>query len=609
MAEIRNPNQAGGNGAGTDNRSLLVMMIVMVGVTVGLQYYRAKHNPQTAPTNAPLPQQTAPAAAAPASSEPAAAVAAPAVQAAAESTTVVENEVYKITFSNRGGQASSWVLKKYRDSEGNPLDLIHQGAAKLYGYPLSLRTYEPTLNQQLASALYVPSATGTLQAPGSLTYEFSGGNVTVKKIFTFDNTYVIHVDTQVTRNGAPLRALVAWPAGLGDTENAQAYAGAQLDTSRNGSEDHEAFKKISSGNTLNGPFDWAGVSDQYFAAIFLPDSVNTASVMTLHNEIDVNKVQRTNGANQGAPAKDAKPILVPVLGAALGDTSGHTRTRIFVGPKAVDVLNNIQASNGASLKPLLDFGFFGPIGKYLFLALRAIHAWIAPVGAIAMTALDRSWGWAIILLTILINLVLLPLRVQGMRAALKMARIQPMIDAIKAKHGNPGPTDPKAATMNAEIMQKQKDEGVNMFGGCIPTLIQLPLLFAFFAMLTKVVELRQAHFFWLPDLSSADPHHVLPVVMVLSSFLVQWMTPSPGVDPQQQRMMAFMMPLFSGWMTWNYASGLALYWTVGNFIMIIQQVVTNQTALGQEMKRLNEERRKRAAVGGARSPKTIQGKR
>lgn len=614
MAEIRNPNQAGGSGSGTDSRSLLVMMIVTIGVTFGLQYYRAKHNPQTAPTNTALPAQTAPASAPntpnAAAATPAAAQssATPSVQAAAESTTVVENELYKITFSNRGGQAVSWVLKKYRDTQGQPLDLIHQGAAKLYGYPLSLHTYEPAMDQQLATALYVPSTTGAMQAPGTLSFEYSAGNLTVKKTFTFDDTYVLHADTLVTRNGAPVRALLSWPSGLGDTETAQAYAGLQIDSSKNGNEEHEAFKKIPNGNTLNGPFDWAGVSDQYFGAIFLPDSPATASVVQFHNEIDVNKVQRTNGVGQGAPAKDAKPILVPVLGAALGDTSGHTQTRIFAGPKSVDVLSKIKGANGTTLKPLLDFGFFGAIGKYLFLALRAIHAWIAPAGAIAMTALDRSWGWAIILLTILINLVLLPLRVIGMQSALKMARIQPMIDAIKAKHGNPGPTDPKAATMNAEIMQKQKDEGVNMFGGCIPTLIQLPLLFAFFAMLTKVVELRQAHFFWLPDLSAADPLHILPVVMVLSSFLVQFYTPSPGVDPQQQKMMAFMMPLFSGWMTWNYASGLALYWTVGNFIMIIQQLVMNQTALGREMRQIAEARKKKAAAG-ARSPKTIQGKR
>ncbi len=610
MAEFKNPNQTGGGGGTQDNSSLLIVMLVMFGVIFGLQYWRAKHNPQTASPSAPVAQQTAApvAAAAPLGSVSAAvagpAVATPTVQAAAEQTTIVENELYKITFSNRGAQVTSWILKRYHDADGQPLDMVHAGAAKQFGYPLSLYTYDKGLTASLAQALYVPSFTGTLTAPGMVSFDYSAGNITVKKTFTFDTTYTLHADTVVLRDGAPIRALVAWPAGFGDAENVQTYAGMQLDTSVNGKEDHEAFKKISSGNTLNGPFDWAGVSDQYFAAVFLPDAPATASVATLHNEIDVNKVQRHNGVGQGVPAKDTKPMVVPVLGAALGDTTGHTQTRVFVGPKAVDVLGSVTATTGATLKPLLDFGFFGPIGKYLFLALRAIHSAIVPHDATLLTVRDRSWGWAIILLTVLINVVLLPLRVQSMRSMLKMQRIQPQMDAIKAKFKNPKPTDPKTAEMNAEIMQLQKDNGVSMFGGCIPTLIQLPLLFAFFSMLTKVVELRQAHFFWLPDLSAKDPHYIIPAVMVLSSFLVQFYTPSPGVDPAQQKMMAFMMPLFSGYMTLNYASGLGLYWCIGNFIMIAQQLVMNQTGLGKELKALAKDRAAKKTAG----PKTIQGR-
>ena len=170
-----------------------------------------------------------------------------------------------------------------------------------------------------------------------------------------------------------------------------------------------------------------------------------------------------------------------------------------------------------------------------------------------------------------------------------------------------------AAEMNAEVMAYQKEQGVSMFGGCIPSLIQLPLLFAFFTMMRHVVELRHAHWFWLPDLSSADPYHILPIFMVITSFLVQFYTPSPGVDPQQQKMMAFMMPAFSGWMTWNYASGLALYWNVGNLIMILQQTVMNRTSLGREMREIAA-KRARAKLGSAKpgakpAPRTIPGRR
>jgi YidC/Oxa1 family membrane protein insertase len=615
LAEFKNPNQAGG---GTqDNRSLVVMMIVLIAVTFGIQYYKSKHPDATPPPPTPTAQTTVPAASLGSTAAASGNTATPAapiqtVQAAAESTTVVENELYRITFSNRGGQVNSWILKKYHDDEGKPLDIVHQGAAKLLGYPLSLYTYEPSLTQALAKALYVPSATGALGIPSSLSFKYAAGNITVEKTFTFDATYTIHADTLVKRDGVPIRALVAWPGGFGDEETLASYGGAQIDTSQNGKENHDAIKKVSGGNTLTGPFDWAGVSDQYFAAIFLPDAPQTATVATLHNQLvaDVKGESKTarNQVYLPGPTDGSIPKGLtgfPLLGAALGDTSGHTQTRLFVGPKAVDVLGAITSTSGATLKPLLNFGFFGPIGKYLFLGLRAIHTAIAPTGPIALTPSNRSWGWAIILLTIVINLVLLPLRITSMRSMLKMQRIQPELDLIKAKYKNPKPTDPKAAQMNAEVMQYQKDQGVSMFGGCIPTLIQMPLLFAFFSMLTAVVELRQAHFFWLRDLSGPDPYYILPIVMVLSSFLVQYYTPSPGVDPQQQKMMAFMMPLFSGWICLRYASGLALYWTVGNFIMIAQQAVMNRTALGRELREIAAKRAK--AKTGA--PKTIQGKR
>jgi len=587
------------------------MMLVLVTVFFGLQYFRAKTNPQTvSPNAAPTTQSATPAGQQPAApsiaptiaptaaGRPAASAAStvPTVQASAESTTTVENELYRITFTNRGGQVSTWILKKYKDSDGKPLNLVHTQAAEQFGYPLSLYTYDAALTAGLSKALYVPSATGTLAAPASLTFNYSDGTTKVRKTFSFDETYVLHADVEVTRNGAPVRALLSWPGGFGDQDNAAAYQGAQLDIARNAKEEHLAPKKVSSGNTLNGPFDWAGTSDNYFAAIFLPDSLDTATVATLNNQLDVAKTIRRTGLGSGAPAKGAIPV--PILGAALGDTSGRTQTRIYAGPKAVNVLRSIHATgNAITLEPLLDFGFFGPIGKYLFLALQFIHS--------AIVGWPGSWGWAIVFLTILINLAILPLRIKTMQSGLKMQRIQPQMDAIKERYKKYKATDPKRNEMNVEIMKLQKDNGVNMFGGCIPTLIQMPLLFAFFTMLRSVVELRQAHWLWLPDLSSADPYHILPIVMVVSQFLMQFYTPSPGVDPQQQKMMAFMMPAVSGYFTWNYASGLALYWTVGNLISIIQQSVMNRTSLGREMREIAAKRARRKAGTGV----TLQGKR
>jgi YidC/Oxa1 family membrane protein insertase len=631
LPEIKNPNAGGG---GQDSRSFLVMMVVMIGVIFGVQYWRGEHTPPPTPAaTAPAAVPTtapAPTPAAASRNAKTAAAATPTVQAASETSTVVENELYRITFSNRGGEVRSWILKNYKDNAGQPLDLVHLGASTLFGYPLSLYTYDAGLNKQLATAMYVPSATGMLESPATLRFDYAADNIAVHKTFTFGADYVLHADTVVLRDGAPIRALLNWPSALGDMETALAYASAQLDTGANGHDDHTALKKITGGATLNGPFDFAGFSDQYFAAIFLPDAPTDATAVTLHNNIDIQEVttpqpwyrfgsattlSKTEFYPSTGAASPKGQLRLPVLGTAVGDLSGHNQLRLFVGPKAIGVLKSIHTADNRSLEPVLDFGFWGPIGKYLFLGLRAVHSWLPHANEATSAAGNRSWGWAIVLFTIFLNLLLLPLRVQGMRSALKMQRIQPLIDTIKAKYKNPKATDPKMAEMNAEIMATQKEHGVSMFGGCIPALVQFPLLFAFFTMMTKVVELRQAHFFWLPDLSAADPYHILPILMMGTSFLVQFYTPSPGVDPQQQKMMAFMMPAFSGYFTWNYASGLALYWNVGNLIMIIQQAVMNRTSMGQEMRAIAAKRAQRKAA--ARSPgpaqrapsKTIQGRR
>jgi YidC/Oxa1 family membrane protein insertase len=614
LAEFKNPTQ--GPGGGNDSRSFLMMIVVMFAVILGLQWWQRTHNPPTPPPAAPAAtaQQATPTAAppvtTPGTASPAPATATPSIQAAAETSTVVENELYKITFTNRGGQVSSWVLKKFKNNAGQPLDLVHDAAATQFGYPLSLYTYDAGLTRSLAQGLYVASATGTLQAPASLSFNYAAGNIVVKKTFSFGADYVIHADTVVLRDGYPIRALVAWPGGFGDMENAQAYAQAQLDHSATGKDTHTAFKDVAGGATLSGPFDFAGVSDQYFAAIFMPDAPADATLATLHSQLEAKDIPNSKSLTKtdfqpaAGPTTTKGYLRLPILGAAMGDLSGHNQTRLFVGPKALPVLKSVKTADGNTLGTVLDFGFWGPVGKGLYLSLHFVQEHIV-----------SNWGWAIVLFTVIINLVLLPLRVTGMRSMVKMQRIQPQVDLIKAKYKNPGPTDPKAAEMNAEVMAYQKEQGVSMFGGCIPSLIQLPLLLAFFTMMNRVVELRQSHWLWIHDISLSDPYKILPIVMVVTSFLVQFYTPSPGVDPQQQRMMAFMMPLVSGYMTWNYAAALAIYWNVGNFIMILQQQVMNRTSLGKELRELQAQRARAKAAGssgigsGRPGGKTIQGRK
>jgi YidC/Oxa1 family membrane protein insertase len=405
----------------------------------------------------------------------------------------------------------------------------------------------------------------------------------VKKVFTFDSTYVMHVELTATDRGNPVTALVAWPSGFGDQATLPDYAQSQFDTMQGGKDDRQAPKKISGGGTIPGPFEWAGVSDLSFAAIFLPDDPGQTLLVGLHDAIDV--------ARHGS--KSEQTDSASVLGAAMGATSGHTSMRLFAGPKVLEVLASVRATvNGAqtgpNLEAVVNYGsYLGIIAKPLFLALRWIHEHIV-----------SNWGWAILVLTLVINLAMLPTRIQMMKSALKMQRIQPEMNAIKEKFKKYKATDPRRADMNKEMFDLQKREGVNMFGGCLPMLVQWPLLYGFYRMLLNTIELRQAPWLWLHNLAAPDPLHILPVFFIVTMFLVQYLTPSPGMDPAQQKMMAFTMPVFFGFMTWNLSSGLALYWAFGNVINVIQQTVMNRTGIGKQMRDIAA---KRAAKKGGGS--------
>ena len=202
---------------------------------------------------------------------------------------------------------------------------------------------------------------------------------------------------------------------------------------------------------------------------------------------------------------------------------------------------------------------------------------------------------------------MLPFRFMVMRSSLKMMRIQPKVDALKKRYAHLKINDPKRAEMNTEMMQLYKDEGVNMYGGCLPMLPQIPLFFAYFRVLQYAVELRQAHWFWLNDLSAPDPLHILPILIILTMFLTQYITPSPGMDPAQRRMMAFIMPIFMGFILWHYASGLALYWGTSNIINLVLQLGINQSKIGKEMHDIAARRNQKKSSGG--TGRVIQGQR
>jgi YidC/Oxa1 family membrane protein insertase len=630
LAEFSNPNlqgQSGGSGGGGgDMRGMMAFTLLFLVVLLGYQYF---FKPQQPPPQTPPPPPAAQSQSQPPSqpkptlpaadaavqpqlaSAPVAAVS-PSVAATIETTTTVENENYKIVFTNQGAQVKSWVLKKYFDTAGKPLDMVQPQASAYFGLPLSLFTYEPALNEELnKKALYQltatgaqPTVTGHVEVPATsaLTFHYAANGLDVVKTFRFDASYVLTVEAAVKRNGAPVRALIQWPAGLGDMEeflpssstrsSVPTSAASQFDWSLNGKQDSEAVAKIGNNATLDLPYSYAAVTDLYFVAAFLPETPDRATLVTLHNTIDLPSVLSD-------PKSEKKPAHV--LGLAMGDTSGSTRLRLYAGPKAMDLLTSIHATGadgkptGQSLEPLIQYGWLTVIAKPLYLALR----FLVEHGV-------NNWGWAIIIVTIIFNLVLLPTRVLMMKSSLKMMRIQPKVEALKQRYAHLKATDPKRAEMNAEMMDLYKTEGVNMYGSCLPMLIQMPLFFAYFRLLQNTVELRQAHWYWLSDLSSPDPLHILPILIIITMFLTQYITPSPGMDATQRRMLAIMMPAMFGFMLWTYASGLSLYWGTGNILNMAIQISINQSHIGKEMSAIAA---KRAAKKTGVNPKTIQGKR
>jgi YidC/Oxa1 family membrane protein insertase len=497
------------------------------------------------------------------------------LQAASESETVIENGVYRIVFTNRGGRVKSWTLKKYTDDKGGPLELVNAAAAEKYGYPLTLWSYEEGLRNKLNSALYVVTSSGTT-APAEIKFAYDDGDVSVQKTFQFDrDSYVVGVKTAVYQKGAPVAALPMWQAGFGSDITGPQYAIAQIVYQFDSKVERLAIKNVSGGRTVPGPFQWAGLTDQYFAAVFLPRDLQNAAMVTLRNAIEI--------PHNASDPNNKQMDKVDVLGAAVGSLKGASDVRIYVGPKALSDLEavSVPGITGAEpdLRAIVDFGWLGIIARPLFLWLKWMHSHIV-----------ANWGWAILLQTLVINLALLPLRLAQMKSMLKMQRVAPQIKAIQEKYKKYSLRDPRKAEMNEEISSLYKKEGVNPAGGCLPLLIQMPFLFAYYRMLNVAMDLRHAPWLWIHDLSSPDPRYVLPIAIVVTMFFMQRMTPQAGMDPAQQKMMNFMMPAMMGYISFNLPAGLGLYWAMGQLIGIVQQAALNRSSLGREMREMMEKR-------------------
>jgi len=496
-----------------------------------------------------------------------------------EHTTVVENGLYRVEISNRGGVVKSWQLKKYMD-DSKPqrvLDVVHpDAAAQVGGWPFALVLDDQQLETQANSALYVaqlpePGAhaedvavhyaglpASPLSAPAELQFVWSDGHLEVTKSFQFDHSYVVRVETSVKFNGSPIKAGLAWLGGFGDLT---VQNPAPVDTTfafynEGGKLTDLPYKKLEGPEKWGpglwmGGKDFAGIEDRYFAAAFLPvNGVASGSIETRYW-----KVLRT-------VQKDGKEEQEPVSEVAAATSTQPTALRVYVGPKDYDDLKAMRPP----LQSLVNFGFLEFIAEPLFHGLKWLHKYIP------------NYGWAIIVMTLFINMLLFPLRISSYKTTLKMQRVAPEIKAIQERYKKYKMNDPKKQEMNKEVMAIYSREGINPVGGCFQMFLQMPIWFGLNRALSYAIELRHTRWLWISDLAAKDPYFILPVVVGVSMYLVSKMTPMTAADPQQQQMMKIMPIMFAGsFIIFPFSSGLALYILTSSLVGIAQQWYLNRT--------------------------------
>jgi YidC/Oxa1 family membrane protein insertase len=533
-------------------KRLLLAFVLMGLVLFATQYFYPqapeKRIEPTKPASAKQVQAPEPAAATTPAAPADSAAAATQVAATAAEEQIIETDVYRIVFSNHGAVVHTWELKQYRDGRGKPLQLANTIAASKTHYPFSLAFENQTPSTDLNQALYVARKT----ADGlGIDFEYSNGRSTARKSFRFaKNSYLSQVTSEVFENGSGVPHLLAWRGGFGDREvtgSAAAQRTVFFNVAENKLVEKDASEAKNGPVTDSGEFSFAGIVDTYFAAVVLPRDNRTLRVRTVSDSV--------------ADIADGKEE--PHVGVAVGGDQ-RNQFSLFVGPKDVDLLRRVDPK----LEQVVDFGWFGFIAKPLFLAMHWLN-----------DRYIRDFGWTIVVLTILISMLLLPLKLSGMKSMRRMSALQPEINAINEKYKNVGMRDPRKAEQNTEMMALYKKHGVNPLGaGCLPLVLQIPFFFAFYKVLSVAIELRGANWLWVSDLSQPEtiPIRILPLAMIATQFLLQKMTPpTPGADPAQQRMMLF-MPLVMGFMFYGVASGLVLYWLTSNVVGVVQQWLINR---------------------------------
>jgi YidC/Oxa1 family membrane protein insertase len=545
-------------------RLLLATALSLLVLTIYYLLFPPPSRPR--PTASPPPPPAAvagsPAPPSPQASAPPAPVAA--VGDERERRVEVQGPEVTAAFTNRGARLVSWQLARFKDVRGHPEEMVQNipGGPR----PLDLETGDAELDGRLRDALFQPSAETVAVGPrgGEVVFRYAEGDLEVEKALRFQSSgYLVGVNATVRRGGRELARKLLWGPGIGNPSpgemEVQGYQAPQAVYLAAGGVERVRADKIGPLRTVPGP-RWAGVDSNYFAALWVPPAGAAVELRAVNLP----------------PGEDGKPHVAPEVAVVLDP--GPADVLLYVGPKDHQILNAADHEL-ARVVPLGEW--IGPIVVALMALLRLVHEHVG------------NYGWSIVLLTVVINVVMAPLRHYSIANGIKMAKLAPEMKVIQDRYRKVPALDPKRQEMQKEVAALYERHGMSMGTqmavGCLPLLLTMPFLIAFYRVLQVSIELRGAHFLWIPDLSQKDPYFVTPILMGISMFVMQTLTPS-GADPAQRRMMMIMPVMLMGMFLWAPA-GLNLYWLASNLCSLVQQAVTLALLRSRESAPARERRR------------------
>ena len=461
----------------------------------------------------------------------------------------IKNDVLELEISTTGASVINAKLLKQLGIDKKPITLLQITPQNQYFVRSGLisATSNDLPNH---TATFVLSKNGRAENKNLISFVSEKGGVRLEKTyFLSDGSYVVEVEHRITQISTQVAAnplvlyseLVRDGTAVSDSEFYSTFTGPALYT------DKEKFTKIDFSdiekNKANIPRQipagepgWVAMVQHYFASAWLPSDKTVRDVY-------VGKVE------QNLYRIGLQTPLNPLAAGA----SHIEKTRLFIGPQEETLLEKIAP--GFDL--IKDYGYLTVIAKPIFWLLEQIHSYVA------------NWGWAIVILTLLIKLLFFPLSAASYKSMARMKEVQPRLMTLREQlKGDP-------QKLNRAMMDLYKQEKINPLGGCLPVVVQIPVFIALYWVLLSSVEMRNAPWIlWINDLSVPDPYYILPVIMAVSMYVQVKLNPTPP-DPLQAKIMMWMPIVFSV-MFFFFPAGLVLYWVVNNILSIAQQWQINQ---------------------------------